>query len=279
LAIALLKMGPRPPEATPPRRGRKSMPTAAQWTATWETLGAPPPAGVYEELLARHAEPERHYHTARHLDECFAALTAVRQDAEHPVEVELALWFHDAIYDPQRHDNEERSAAWARSVLAQAGVAASVVERVAALIMATRHDATPVGADASVLVDVDLSILGAPSARFDEYERDVRREYAWVPEIVFRRRRREILERLLARPQLFSTPRMRELHEHAARANLARSLRRLAPSRRDRLRIAAGLAAVTIGLAGSVLAAPTWIALTLAGGVWLLYELAAPSRW
>lgn len=195
-----------------------------QWTATWRQLEAPPPDGVYEELLARYAEPHRHYHTARHLEECFAELAGLSAEAERPGEVELALWFHDAIYDTKRHDNEARSADWARAVVARAGLDAGVGQRVAALILATKHDAVPSGADARVLVDVDLAILGAPPARFDEYERAIREEYRWVPAWVFRRERRAVLRRLLARPTLFSTARMRERYELRARANLERSL-------------------------------------------------------
>src|SRR5688572_13351744 len=201
-----------------------------QWIGTWNVLGAAAPAGVYEEVMARYAEPHRHYHTARHLEECFAELAGVRAEAERPGEVELALWFHDAIYETRRHDNEQRSAEWARSVTAAAGLDSSVGERVAALIMATRHDAVPLDADARVLVDVDLSILGAPPLRFDEYEHSIRDEYRWVPASVFRRKRRAILERFLARPQLFNTSRMRERYEQPARRNLERSLAGLRPN-------------------------------------------------
>ena len=198
-----------------------------QWTATWRTLGVAAPEGVYEQLMARYGEPQRHYHTARHLEECFAALARVRGEAERPGEVELALWFHDAIYDTRRHDNEERSAEWARSVVAKTGLDASVGERVAALIMATRHKAVPDGADARTLVDVDLAILGAPEERFDEYERSVRWEYGWVPDVVFRRERRRILRQFLRRRRIFQTNAMHAAHEQPARENLERSLRRL----------------------------------------------------
>jgi predicted metal-dependent HD superfamily phosphohydrolase len=225
-----------------------------QWVATWDALGAPAPDGTYEELEARYAEPHRHYHTLRHLEECFAELACVRSEAQRPAEVELALWFHDAIYDTKRHDNEQRSAEWARSVVTQAGLAASVGERVAALIMATRHDAAPVGADARVLVDVDLSVLGAEPDRFAEYERDVRQEYHWVPDPVFRRERRKILRRFLDRPQIFETRRLRDTREARARANLARSLRELRPSLPYRIAAALAVAALALAAAWALLA-------------------------
>ncbi|HEY3517689.1 MAG TPA: hypothetical protein VGL98_11645, partial [Gammaproteobacteria bacterium] len=200
--------------------------------------------------------------TLRHLEECFAELPAVRADAERPAEVELALWFHDAIYDTTRHDNEQRSAEWARSVVAQAGLDASVGERVAALIMATRHDAVPADADAVVLVDVDLSILGAPPLRFDEYEREVREEYAHVPDALFRRERRKILRRLLERPHLYNTPRMRESHERRARANLERSIARLKPNLRTACDSSVAVVAIVllVTLPGTIGIAIEWAA-------------------
>lgn len=204
------------------------MPSLARWQSTWTGLGVlPPDDGVHAALIARYEEPHRRYHTVQHLDECFARLDDAGVLAEHLPEVELALWFHDAVYDTRRSDNEAQSAALARAQGVGAGVAASVLARVDALILATRHDASPVSADARLLVDVDLAILGAPAARFDEYERQVRAEYAWVPGPIFRRKRREILEGFLSRPRLYATDAFHARFEDAARANLSRSIRAL----------------------------------------------------
>jgi predicted metal-dependent HD superfamily phosphohydrolase len=93
--------------------------------------------------------------------------------------------------------------------------------------MATRHKAVPRGTDAEILVDIDLSILGAAPDRFDEYERQVREEYAWVPDFLFRRERKAILKEFLARPQIFSSTHFRGRYEQQARSNLERSLERL----------------------------------------------------
>jgi predicted metal-dependent HD superfamily phosphohydrolase len=201
------------------------MPSHKDWTATWSGLGVEAPGdGLYAELIARYSAPERHYHTVRHLDECFARLAESRQLAEHPHEIELALWFHDAIYDVRGQDSEERSAAWAEDIARRAGVPADVVGRIRESIVATKHDALPDSNDSRLLVDIDLAILGASVERFDEYERQVRQEYSWVPDALFRSKRREILEAFLARPHLFNTDYFRSKFEAQARANLARSV-------------------------------------------------------
>ena len=148
-------------------------------------------------------------------------------DAEYPQECELALWFHDAIYDVKRKDNESRSADWASSVVLAYGLPAECGERVHALVMATCHDAVPRGTDQEIVVDVDLSILGARPERFDEYERQVREEYSWVPGIVFRSKRRKMLQELLKRSTIFCTEKFVRAYEAQARENLERSVRQL----------------------------------------------------
>lgn len=210
--------------------------TFERWRRSWAALDvvvADPRA--FDELLARYAEPHRAYHTRQHLEECFAHWDAVRGSASRPGEVELALWFHDAVYDPRREDNEGKSAELAREAILRAGLDAAVADRVEALILATRHATPPAAgdaaadaaADASALVDVDLAILAASAERFDEYERQVRSEYAWVPAPLFRWKRRTLLQELLDRPRLFSTAHFQQVAERPARANLRRSIAQL----------------------------------------------------
>jgi predicted metal-dependent HD superfamily phosphohydrolase len=204
------------------------MPDIERWRATWRGLGvAAPDDDEYGALIGRYSEPHRHYHTVQHLHECFARLDEARGLAERVHEVELALWFHDAVYAVRNHDNEEQSASWAQASTERAGLPNAVGERLHRLILATKHDAEPTSRDAALLVDVDLAILGAAPERFDEYERQVREEYSWVPGFLFRRKRREILEGFLDRPHLYNTGHFRACYEALARANLIRSIERL----------------------------------------------------
>jgi predicted metal-dependent HD superfamily phosphohydrolase len=197
----------------------------ANWTDAWRALGiAAPDEALCAELLRAYGEPQRHYHTMQHLGECLGWFEREKALAERPGEVALALWFHDAIYDVHAHDNEALSAEWARKALLAAGANEEAAGRVHALVMATRHDAVPEGRDAELLIDIDLSILGAERVRFDEYERQVHAEYAFVPEEVRLPRRRAILQRFLDRGAIYATPRMHGLLETRARTNLQRSI-------------------------------------------------------
>ncbi len=203
------------------------MPTLERWKSTWQGLGVAADDQLYRALIDRYAESHRSYHTVQHLDECFARLDETTDRAIHPFEVELALWFHDAIYNTRSQDNEEQSASWAERAVRTAGLPVESASRIRDLIVATKHAAAPDTPDGKLLVDVDLAILGAPVARFDEYERQVRAEYSWVLGLMFRRKRREILEGFLARPHVFSTGYFRAAYEGQARANLERSVKAL----------------------------------------------------
>lgn len=201
----------------------------SHWKKIWHELGAKgAQEALHERLVACWSEPHRHYHTLQHLRECLEQAALVRHLAQRPAEVELALWFHDAFYDPARDDNELQSAIWARDAILQAGLPADMAERLYELVTATRHEAPPLDADAQLLVDVDLSILGAEAARFDESDRQIRDEFAHIPDEAYRQGRRLVLESFLARPRLYNTDHFHAAREARARDNLQRSLARLA---------------------------------------------------
>jgi predicted metal-dependent HD superfamily phosphohydrolase len=197
-----------------------------QWQRLWSALGARSVnGGLFNQLVRAYGEPQRHYHTLQHLRECLAHCEAAAALARRPAEVELALWFHDAVYDPQRQDNEERSADWAVRSIRAAGCDEEVAQRVRALVLATRaHQAEGDDPDTQLLLDIDLAILGASPARFAEYERQVRAEYGHVPQPRWREGRARVLGGFLARPRLYATAPFHDALEAGARANLGRAL-------------------------------------------------------
>jgi len=200
--------------------------TLASWQWLWGELGARTASGgLMNQLVAAWGERHRHYHTLQHLRECLAHFEAASMLARRPPEVELAIWFHDAVYDPRRDDNEARSADWARASVLAAGCAADMSDRIASLVLATRtHVAAQDDPDTNLLLDIDLAILGSSYSRFDEYEAQVRREYAHVPEAEFRSGRAKVLRSFLDRPRIYATDAFRDALEPRARENLQRSL-------------------------------------------------------
>lgn len=205
------------------------MTSLTSWQEMWRSLGAArSDDDLFYRLIECYSEQHRKYHTTRHLEECFAHFNDVRSLTKEVGEVELAIWFHDAIYDTHSSDNEERSAEWAKESAVAAGLTLEQATRISGLVMATRHSAIPKNSDAMILVDIDLAILGAEIGRFEEYELQIREEYSWVPEHLYRSGRGQILREFAEREWIYCTDYFRAAYEERARENIARSLARLA---------------------------------------------------
>lgn len=179
-------------------------------------------------LLARYAEPHRHYHDRRHLSEVLDALQSLAGDGGTPAPVLCAAYWHDAVYDPTRTDNEERSAALAAAVLGGLGLPSGDVEEVVRLVRLTVSHEPAAGDDAGALLcDADLGILASPPGRYRAYAEAVRREYAHLDDGTFRSGRAAVLGRLAARPRLFTGEQAHRRWDVPARRNLRAELARL----------------------------------------------------
>ncbi|MFC8092045.1 HD domain-containing protein [Streptomyces sp. NPDC057301] len=196
--------------------------------ATRSPSTTPDPTPYADNLLTRWQEPQRHYHTLTHLTAVLDRIDELAEHADDPDVVRLAAWFHDAVYFPDRSENEERSARLAERALTEAGVPAERTAEVARLVRLTvTHDPAPDDPDGQVLCDADLAILAAPPSAYAAYTAAVREEYHFVPNDAFREGRAAILRQLLDLPSLFSTPYGKERWEATARYNLAAELEML----------------------------------------------------
>ncbi|MFK8912581.1 hypothetical protein, partial [Streptomyces sp. YS-3] len=190
------------------------------------TASTTPPTTPYaKNLLTRWTEPHRKYHTADHLTAVLRHIDTLADHAAAPELVRLAAWFHDAVYRPDRSENEERSAALAERALPEAGLGAADTAEVARLVRLTvTHDPAEGDTNGEVLCDADLAVLAGGPEEYAAYAAAVREEYAFVPDDAFRTGRAQVLRQLLALPRLFRTPYGTREWETRARENLTTEL-------------------------------------------------------
>jgi predicted metal-dependent HD superfamily phosphohydrolase len=195
-------------------------------------VDSPDPAPYADDLLTRWQEPQRRYHTLKHLAAVLDHIDVLEKHAADPDVVRLAAWFHDAVYLPERSENEERSARLAERALPEAGLSAAKTTEVARLVRLTVTHA-PAGddRDGQVLCDSDLAILASPPSAYAAYTAAVREEYHFVPNEAFREGRSAILRQLLDLPRLFHTPHGEREWEATARYNLRSELEMLSLGR------------------------------------------------
>ncbi|MCE0556640.1 hypothetical protein [Motilimonas sp. E26] len=178
----------------------------------------------FERLIQHYQEPHRYYHNLTHIDACLTQLEQIENQLDDPLSLALAIWFHDVIYDPRKSNNEEASADLACAYLTQCGCAQEIIAKVRHLILLTQHPSQPVTKDEEILIDVDLSILGAEPEVYDQYELAIRQEYQHVPSILYKIGRKKLLRSFLARPQIYLSASFYCEREQIARANLQRAI-------------------------------------------------------
>jgi predicted metal-dependent HD superfamily phosphohydrolase len=198
----------------------------------WTALLSAHARDVGVALLDRHREPHRRYHTVEHLAEVLAVLDDLAEVADDPRAAELAVWFHDAVYDPRAESgaNERASAALAVETLGDLAIERSTVDEVRRLVLLTAsHDPAADDGNGVAVCDADLAILGAPQRRYERYVADVRAEYAWVDDESWRRGRSALVRGFLERPRLYVSDRAHGRYDRPARRNLAWELAALGP--------------------------------------------------
>jgi predicted metal-dependent HD superfamily phosphohydrolase len=167
----------------------------------------------------------RHYHTLEHLSACLRELDGSRNLALRPAEVEMALWFHDAVYRSWRRDNEARSAEQVERILR--GAPPDALGRIRRMILDTRHGADVPQGDSALVSDIDLAILGKPADGYARFAEGVRREYWWVLHRRYVAGRCAVLEGFLARDAIYRLEPFRARYEQRARANLEAEIQAL----------------------------------------------------
>jgi predicted metal-dependent HD superfamily phosphohydrolase len=196
-----------------------------RWSRACIDLGFAPAESDYRRVRRAWSGTGRHYHTLTHLDACLRELDGARQLALRPAEVELALWFHDAIYRSWRRDNEQRSATLAVELLRAAP--GDSVERIRQMVLATSHREEGFAGDTALVLDIDLSILGQTPEIYAQFERAIRREYWWVPRAKYVAGRSGVLQKFLERASIYQHDHFFERYEERARVNLAAALEQL----------------------------------------------------
>ncbi|RZF54794.1 metal-dependent hydrolase [Acinetobacter halotolerans] len=177
------------------------------------------PQRTFNKLIAAYSEKQRAYHTIQHLYECLVLVETIRSELNDSNAVALALWFHDAVYDPQAKDNELKSVELFERYLAQ-DLQIDRIQKIKRWIAATQKHESTEEVDLQFLLDIDLAILATSPERFEEYEQQIQQEYAWVDPDVYLIKRKEVLAHFYQTESLYQTAYFQQNFEQRAKGNL-----------------------------------------------------------
>lgn len=206
----------------------------------WENLLQPFPIEplvsqrVFFDLVAAYSSDGRFYHTLKHIEQVLEKIEEIEiqmqpiQLRSHKINfaaIQFAAWFHDVIYNPQLKDNEEKSAAFAGSILTQFNLPINIINFVKSLILKTKnHQSLTADLHSQILLDADLAILGASELEYQAYAQEIRQEYSWLTEQVYCLGRRQVLQGFLKRQRIYYTQQIFLNLELKARLNIESEL-------------------------------------------------------
>lgn len=200
-----------------------------EWKNLCDYIGIKNPVAVekwWTRLATLYSEENRFYHNLEHIAACLQECEFAQKEIYHPMDIKLAIWFHDAIYDTQRNDNEENSVLLFIEAAKELGLSQYTVNPVKTMILATKHvktysvNSSSQNNDLCLFLDIDLSILGKNKEIFTKYDKDIRQEYSWVPEAAYTVARKDILEGFLSRERIFISDIFARKYEFLARKNI-----------------------------------------------------------
>lgn len=173
------------------------------------------------DLVRAYSSASRFYHNLGHVQEVLQRIEQLRSLPGNFPAIQLAAWFHDAIYDPRAKDNEERSARYAADTLTRLGLPGATIDAVSQMILGTKHQQeSPDNIDSQILLDADLAILGAEETEYRFYAVGIRREYSWLSDAEYRQGRIQVLENFFKRDRIYATESLSSILEEKARQNL-----------------------------------------------------------
>ena len=179
------------------------------------------------ELKKKYNEKQRAYHNMEHVIDCLNQLDNYEEDIADRDAIELAIWYHDIIYNPYGKDNEIKSAEEASQFMTKQKASINHIEQVYQLILCTLHTKPPANEAQALIMDIDISILGSPEKQYLEYCQKIRKEYKWIPGPIYRSKRKEIMNRFLQRKCLYFTEYYYSKLEKKARINISQEIQRL----------------------------------------------------
>ena len=178
---------------------------------------------LFHLLFNAYTESQRYYHTIQHIVECLDLFHQIKEQLNDTIAIELAIWFHDVIYDPKAIDNEEQSAELMQKSCSNL-LASDQIQKVYDWIIATKKHQALTDQDLNYLLDIDLAILGNSTARFAEYEQQIQQEYTWVESDLYKLKRAEVLQYFYQMQPIYQTHYFNHLFEDQAKQNLLKML-------------------------------------------------------
>lgn len=178
----------------------------------------------WSEIEVNYSGSKRYYHTLPHLENLMQILTPIKAKINDWDTLLFTLFYHDVIYNATKSDNEEKSAELAIVRMQIIGIENTHIEKCKTQILATKKHLPNTDSDTNYFTDADLSVLGQDWETYSNYYKNVRKEYAIYPNILYNAGRKKVLKHFLAMDSIYKTDYFYQEFEQKAKENLEQEL-------------------------------------------------------
>jgi predicted metal-dependent HD superfamily phosphohydrolase len=182
---------------------------------------------LWAEIQSNYSKSVRYYHNLTHLDNLIEELISIKDQIEDWQTLTFSVAYHDIIYNTLRQDNEEKSAAFAYDRLTQLNLPSTQKEKCKLQILATKQHQVSTNVDTNYFIDADLSILGSDNRSYLKYAEQIRNEYRYFPDILYKPGRRKVLTGFLKMKSIYKTKYFQDKFEVQAKMNISDELNSL----------------------------------------------------
>jgi len=181
---------------------------------------------IWAAIRKKHSQKNRYYHNLNHIWAMLRYSEDCRKELQDSDAIDFAIWFHDIVYKSTKKDNEERSANFAKKMLANLSIEQNRIDKIYQLIISTKKHEIIYSSDGdnAYLLDFDLSILGQPWEVYENYIQQIRKEYKIYPDLLYKPGRKKVLKSFLDRERLYFTDQYYHSYEEQARKNLEKEI-------------------------------------------------------
>lgn len=175
---------------------------------------------LWNKIVGKYGQKNRFYHNLNHLEKTYHELLKIKDEVEEWDTLLFALFYHDYNYNVLKRNNEEKSAKRATKTLAKLAVDPEQIQQCKEMILATKGHQVTEEKDINYFTDADLAILGTSWKDYKTYIKQIRKEYKFYPDPIYKKGRVKVLKHLLEMPRIYKTDFFHDRFEVKAKKNI-----------------------------------------------------------
>jgi predicted metal-dependent HD superfamily phosphohydrolase len=175
----------------------------------------------FDQLSFLYNQKDRYYHNLVHIRNFLDLKDEFLDQIEEPLLFELAIWYHDAVYDAKNNDNEQQSFLLVQDHFNNFLDSKQMIHLDHFIMSTAGHFPKSDDSDIFYFLDFDLAILATDKDIYKLYSDAIWKEYKKTySRAIYEKGRKKILKNFLLREKLYFSDAFIVKYDKIARHNI-----------------------------------------------------------